>query len=359
MSSLCQSESDDNAIPTIAESTPARRPSLSESLPRIPLKVQGCGVTITVKVGPHVRWTKILARWTAAFPDKSAAPMAWPVVLEIEDGTRIPISSIQESISRSIGPDILSAISETDSALVVTVGQTDRVDDPIEEDVDVPPPVTSHPVIADAPSAVTTPVLPEEPTASPPPAMPEFPKVLKIKIESILVTKSLKLNVSSGCAVGRLVRKWIEALRSTINPEIIDLRLADGNLLDREEKLSSVIPFDQVVDGKVTLNAVVRGDTSPPKKQRTKKSLERGSRTPPTTAAKKVRESHDEENPSSTSQMEELLYWQQMKSVRDSAEVDEGVRRLVLADDANEHELEDDDLALALALSLSEEFNNS
>lgn len=336
LGSLCQSDSDENAGLPPREVRPARRPSLSDAMPRIMVQVQGCGVSMSVRVGPHVRWTKILAKWSSAFPDPSVAPMAWPVIVEIEGTSRIPITSIQESISRTLGPELLVEVSDREPAFIVTIGQLDRVD-PVEE-ADVTPPIAptiDDPVVEAEPFTEPLPETLEETTE---PTETVSNGTIRVKVEAPFVTKALKLNVSSGCLVSRLVRKWIQALKSNINPEVIVFHY-NGSPLDGNKKLSEVLPSR--VDERVIFQAHVAGsEASPQKKQ---KKLKRQERTPPTTAPKKPRS--DEQSSSSevvSDQVEQLLYWQHIK--------DAGIAGASEGSD----EIEDDDLALAIALSLSE-----
>lgn len=336
LGSLCQSDSDENAGLPPREMTPARRPSLTDAMPRIMVQVQGCGVSMSVRVGPHVRWTKILAKWASAFPDPSVSPMAWPVTVETGGTSHIPITSIQESISRTLGPELLVEVSDREPAFIVTVGQLNRVN-PVEE-ADVTPSIAS---------AIDDPVVEAGPDIEP---LPEtFEEIagqtekatngtIRVKVEASFVTNALKLNVSSGCLVSRLVRKWIQALKSNINPEVIVFHY-NGRPLDGNKKLSEVLP--SCVDERVIFQAHVAGSEASPQKE--PKKPKRQERTPPTTAPKRPRS--DEQSSSSevvSEQVEQLLFWQHIK--------DAGIAGTSEISDENE----DDDLALAIALSLSE-----
>ena len=338
MGSLCQSESDGEPVRNVTESTPARRPSLSDALPRIPIKLEGCGVSITLKAGPHVRWTKVLAKWSACFPSQASAPLAWPVVATVGE-TRIPISSIQESISRSIGPELLAAVSDDDPAIIVTVGQADRED--VVEDV-VPPQATAteaEPVVSEPGPSTVEPV-PQDAVEE---VVDKKSRSVKIVIESKLVGKRIKLNVSSGCAVERLIRKWLEASKSTINAELVDL-VYNEEVLERTKSLHDVLPEDTPVDQRVELRADLNVEASPKRKRSKRDSLP----TPPTAvpAATRSTSSTTEDDWRRKEQEGELLYWQQRREAEK-----EGLRDFV--DDESE-EWVDDDEALAIALSLSE-----
>jgi hypothetical protein len=348
MGSLCQSPSDDEIQGNISSHV-TRRSSIGSSLPKIPIRVEGSGVVVNMKVGPHVRWTKILAKWTSSFPSLDSAPLAWPVRIDIEGVESLMIASIQESISRSIGPELLEQVSERNPALIVRVGKFDRTD-PIE-DVTQPADVLVQDGLAECQSEPSPLVesksdSPTEKRDQEPDPIEDVPmettasgsRVMRIKVESKLVTKPLKLNVSSNCTVSRLIRKWSQALKSTINSDIIDLMLPNGRVLDLEMTLSQALPG--IDPGRIVLEAIVRGsleEDSPPKTKR--KRSRKQERTPPTTAAKSISSAPDLD-----SQQEELLFWQQVRKTGD-----DGLAQVAASD------FEDDELAIAIALSLSEE----
>ena len=312
LDSLCQPNSGDEHEVVVNEATPARRPSLAESLPRIPIRIEGCGICITLKAGPHVRWTKLLSKWSSCFADSGTAPMAWPVTVRLGGSDEsIPLTSIQESISKSIGPDNLTRVSEEDPALVVTVGQQ-KVE---EEDVIGPPPSEC--------------ILPPPPPVKQ--AEAEKPDQIKVMITSSFgqegKKRKLKLNVSSNCLVSRLIRKWIEALKSEdkIEPDTIELCLGNGVALDRSKVLSEALSGDVSEDGRYQVEAKLQ--------------------------VKKTMSSSPKRRRDATSQEVELMYWKQMKT----AEAEGIGAELLAEEEKSSGSFVDDEEALAIALSLSEE----
>ena len=333
--SLCQSEDDSNPIPQKSQPN-VRRKSLSEGLAPISIVVEGNGVTVKMRVKPHVRWTKVLSKWSGNF--EGEAPLAWPVFIHIPDQvSSIPCKSIQESISRTLGPELLETVSEKDPAFIVKVGGVSE-----QVNIDVEPPV-----ISDIPSISTDmKEVIEEPnvdapahtasiSAPIPPAPPDSPAPLntkrtyKIRIESEVFKKTIKMSVSGGCTVSRLIRKYLEALKQQdiINPEIVHLLYLGKCIETLDISIGEI--FD---DSTIVLTASIGTQKSTPKRRR--KSSEKS-----TTIS-----TQDEtmESESISEQAQEISYWEQVKSVRKSGPNDE---------------VDDEELALAIAMSLSTEMN--
>jgi hypothetical protein len=249
--------------------------------------------------------------------------MAWPVVIQF-NGEDIPITSIQESISRSVGPERLVSIADEDAALVVKIGKGASPADPIE---DVLPPEPIHqeePPMED---------IEESPPLAVPKESPSFP--VKVLIESEIGQKKLKLNVSSNCQVSRLIRKWTEAAKIKIDPAMFELIHADGKVLDSACQLGEAlrIAADSHPDRVGLVGRLITAHQSPAKKS--KKARKEEVITPPTAAP----------SCSLKEQEAELEYWTQ-------------IRAAGIPSDSLEDEWEDDDEALAIALSLSELHNS-
>ena len=346
LGSLCESESDGEPVTNVTESTPARRPSLTEALPRISMLVEGCGQSVSLKAGPHVRWAKILTRWSSRFPDSATAPMAWPLVATV-GSERIAIKSIQESISRSLGPDLLRSISDKDPAVVLTVGQVDR-HDPVE---DVAPPFPDISAVKPEPEPEpVADVVEQEPVR-----IEKQRRSVKVLILSKLGAKRTKLNVSSDCLVGRLIQKWLECSRSTINADLVDLFYA-GSLMDPAKALHDVLPSRLSPDERVELKAKLNIESTPkPKKNRTESVP-----TPPTAAPKTPpapgrlvtqATASTSSDLRAVEQEKQLLYWAQKRNA-ESADLTQFI-------DSESDDYEDDEVALAMALSLSEVSSSS
>jgi hypothetical protein len=193
-------------------------------------------------------------------------------------------------------------VSDEDPALVVTVGQP-KVE---EEDVIAPPPPVKQ-------------------------AEVDKSDQIKMMITSALgglegKKRKLKLNVSSNCLVSRLIRKWIEALKSEvqIEPNAIDLFRRNGVAMDRSKILSEALSGEVCEEERYHVEAKVRVNETiaSPKRRR-----------------------------ESTSQEVEVMYWKQMQT----AEA-EGIAADLLAEEEEScGSFVDDEEALAIALSLSEE----
>ena len=356
MAELCQSESDGEPVTSVSEVTPARRPSLGQALPKIPVKIEGWGVSITLKAGPHVRWHKLLDKWKSCFPDPLSAPMAWPVIVNVGE-EEVRVSSIQESISRTIGPERLERLGDDIAFVFVSVGRPEKMDSD-----DVSPPVHEHEQNAGS-----------EESADPTPGTlesvdlqdleihtTEFPSVkvrspeepsrsIKVVIESQYSKKKAKLNVSSNCLISRLIRKWTEASGIRIDPDKFGLVLNGETVLCLDKTLGECLPCgdSERVNLEAKLTQELKGN-SPPKTAR--KRMERSPKSPQTRKSRK-KESAEPTPPTTVnnrSQQAEFEFWSQAKSQGLSTE-------LVMPTSPNgEEEWADDEEALAIALSLSE-----
>lgn len=303
LGSLCQSESDGEPVTAVTDCTPARRPSLGEALPKIPLRLQGCGVSVSLKAGPHVRLHKLLDKWKSCFPDPISAPMAWPVVLAIGE-EEVRVTSIQDSISRAIGPDRLSKLADDDGLIVVTIGMSNKphdetdvappqpegeseqsclspdkiqtFDNPQKAEVSVTPGTIVEPPIAVAKKPIT--LTPFNPAPNNPVSItkkdtpktvfksesnkgpPEHSLTIKVVVESDLSSqKKCKLNVSSNCVVSRLIRKWAEAAKVTVDPSTVVFCIDGHVALSREVSLHEALALHgRAVDSetRLTLQAV-------------------------------------------------------------------------------------------------------
>jgi hypothetical protein len=357
MGALCQSESDGEPVTAVSDFTPARRPSLGQALPKIPVKIEGCGVSITLKAGPHVRWHKLLDKWKSCFPDPLSAPMAWPCIAKV-GGEEIRISSIQESISRTIGPERLISLDSEESIVHVMVGTT-TASSPTEE-VDVAPPNSVEEMSSGPPKAgeevdMDPPKRVEETTLDPPKAeegkldepfkeeitritdkQEEVSRSIKVVIESKYAKKKTKLNVSSNCQISRLIRKWTEASGVRIDPDKFILVFEGHIHLDREKSLLESLKshLERGEETRVTLEALLEQE-----------AVKRSSQTPSSSTQKKRR---PEKSESESLQEAELEFWSQMKAAKS-----EGLGDLIRPEEGD-NEWEDDDEALAIALSLSE-----
>jgi hypothetical protein len=356
MDSLCQSESEGEPVTAVTDATPARRPSLGEALPKILIRLEGCGITITLKAGPHVRLHKLLDKWKSCFPDPLSAPMAWPVSVFVGD-EEIRVSSIQDSISRIIGPDRISRLSEDVDVVMISVGKP--------EGTDVAPPqpeeLTSDPFVPEnskseedklsmtgnrssAATGSENVVQEEEKPKSCPSDRTAY--TVRMLIDSKFAKKKCKMNVSSNCIVSRLIRKWTEAANVSIDPTKFVLFHEAGRSLDLSlslhEALLQVGLVASEIEGRVNLEALLESEARP-----TKNSPE----------GRKRRKKEPEEEPilespklSFREQEAQLEFWSQMKSARS-----EGLEPHVFEEDQDQaSEWEDDDMALAIALSLSE-----
>lgn len=333
-SSLCHSE-DERTSPRASESNSrARRNSISEGLVPIPIVVEGCGVVVKMRVKPHVRWTKIISKWTAAF--EKEPPMAWPILIRIpSDESSFPCKSIQESISRTLGPELLEKVSDKDPALIVVIGEIPTVTRESESDV-------SPPVFLDLPSVPEATVAHQDPVPAPIDPLPvpdvadavvDVKRTYKIRIESEIFKKPVKMSVSGGCSVSRLIRKYLEALKQTdtINPDIVSVSYLGNPIEKLDDKLTDIFG-DDGSDG-IVMEAFVGKSSGTPKRRRRQSSAEGAS------TSSKARKIESEE------QSHELAYWEQVRSVRKSG---------CISDHDNEED-DDEDLALAIALSLSTE----
>lgn len=324
--SLCQPESGDEAPVNVYDSTPSRRPSISEALPRIPIRIEGGGVTINLKAGPHVRWTKLLSKWSACFVESGGSPMAWPVNVRLGGSDKtFSLTSIQESISKSVGPEDLFRVSDHDPALFVSIGQVSKAE------LDVEPPLAQ---------SETRNTLEEESVLESEKTEVQKSDQIRVLVTSSLVSRKLKLNVSGKCLVSRLIRKWLEALKSDMDPRSIEL-FYNGSLLDPEKALWDAIGAQQEGDGvRYEITAVPKMEESPKRK----KTKHRNEETPPTAAPTNTNECEKE-------QQLELEYWKQLKF----AEA-EGLGSFL--DNEIDSNYIDDEEALAMALSLSEALNS-
>jgi hypothetical protein len=343
-SSLCGSGDERANTDSSNQVNVNRRKSISDGLAPIPIVVEGNGVSVKMRVKPHVRWTKVLAKWTAAF--EGDAPMAWPVLVRIPSReSSMACNSIQESISRTLGPELLAEVSDNDPALIVLVGNKLGVTEDSNYDV-VPPVVPNLPVsVSDVPLKVVTqengdpaPV-PPEPVAPEPavilPTESDLKRTYKIRIESNVFKKPIKMSVSGGCTVSRLIRKYLEALKQSdvINPKTVRLSYEGKPLVDLT--MSQIL---QNITENVLMEAFVVNErsletTPTPKRQRRKSSSDNKRST-----SSKTSKLEDE----TEQQAQQLAYWEQVHSVRKNIQ-------------ASEDDEEDEDLALALALSLSTE----
>ena len=321
LDSLCQPGSEDDSPRIMKETTPVRRPSLAESLPRIPIRIEGGGVIITLKAGPHVRWTKLLSKWSECFSVSGTAPMAWPVSVRLGGSDEvISVTSIQESISRSIGPEHLSRVSEEDPALIVTVGQQQQTGVRVVEDV-VPP------------ETLVLPMAPLEQVAVPKKEeggvqAAKGSEQIRVVIKSVLTSKKLKLNVSGNCLVSRLIRKWTEALKSErIDPAAVEL-FFQGELVDSAKVLTEVLVKELKESERYDLEAVPKNSCVT-------------SSTTPVTKRKKQRR-----DPMGREQEAEFEFWKQLRLAQA-----QGLDSFI---EEGEEEYVEDEEALAVALSLSE-----
>jgi len=359
MGSLCQSESDGEPVTAVTDRTPARRPSLGEALPKIPLRLEGCGVSVTLKAGPHVRLHKLLDKWKSCFPDPVSAPMAWPVVLTVT-GEEIRVASIQDSISRAIGPDRLAKLADDDGTIMVKIGVASADESPEQpaEDFDVAPPEPAAPQKEvpkepEGPIEEKRPEQDKKPDIRPKVVSPEkqdgpVPKAvsrtLKVVVESKFSRKKCKLNVSSNCVVSRLIRKWVEAAGVTVDPEKFLLTIESSKVLNAEltiqEALAKLGMDELDSEGRVNLTALLASElkslNSPTPKRKKQKQAEEEILDVPTSMSMKDQEA-------------ELEFWSQIKAAKS-----EGLDPTMLGDPQDEEEWQDDDEALAIALSLSE-----
>jgi hypothetical protein len=335
MSSLCQSESEGEPVTNVSEATPVRRPSLGDALPKIPIRLEGYGVSVSLRAGPHVRWHKVLEKWKACFSDSLNAPMAWPIVASI-GGELVKICSIQESISRSVGPERLARVAEEDPAILLFIGsQSSSSTEPIDE-ADVCPPLQDGDAAQATATADDAPELKDaEPVEEVPSGPPESFSI-KIVIESEISNKKLKLNVSSNCTVARLLSKWTDAAQIKIDPSKFYLATLEDEDLDPSKTLREALGSRAHADGgRVHLVASLSPKSSPKKR----KKIKREAPTPPTAVPA-------EERPESVQgQQAQLEYWSQAKAAGLSVDI---------LKESDEEEWEEDEEALAIALSLSE-----
>jgi len=337
--SLCQS-GDEHAKPKQDESNVdvARRKSLTDGLPQLPILVEGSGISIKMKVRPHVRWTKVLAKWTGSFEDPNSAPMAWPVSVSLPDqNVTVQIKSIQESISRTLGPELIQVVADKDPALIVSVGvhvveENEDVTQPVDTVADVPAPLDDPPLLETVENDMQ---LKDIPAAAVQQSTPS-PTTYKLRIEN-QTSKIIKLSVSAGCLISRLTRKYIEALKQT-SPDSMGTRLAikghSGEFLDSEKTVGELFGSLQMD------NLVLEAITGSPKENPTPKTSRKNS----IETSKKRR--RNQELGDVAEQAEALAYWEQVNSVR------KATRRSSSGNDEDEAE-DDDDLALAIGLSLS------
>jgi hypothetical protein len=163
----------------------------------------------------------------------------------------------------------------------------------------------------------------------------------KLRIESSIFSKPIKLSVSSGCLVSRLIRKYLEALKegsSGVNSDIVNLK-SQSVLLDRNRTIGDVL--GHMSDELILLEAIVES-TEPSATSTEKKRRRNSSDEPISTTRKKSRESSKRVDESLIAeQAEAFAYWDQVNSVR---------KALRTCDD----EFDDDELALGIALSLSD-----
>lgn len=330
--SLCHTDEERDGQRPTGNNTRARRNSISEGLVPIPIVVEGSGVTVKMRVKPHVRWTKILSKWSAEF--ERDPPMAWPIMIHVpSDDSSFPCKSIQESISRTLGPELLERVLEKDPGLIVVVGEQNRRD----PDLDVSPPV--FPMPSSEAQCVEDVKMPEpEPKSAdlcavsdPPKSIPlDTKKTYKIRIESEVFKKPVKMSVSGGCSVSRLIRKYLEALKQTdtINPDIVSISYLGKPMEKLDNRLSDIL--GESTEG-VVVEAFIGKVSATPKRRRRQSSSEGRSN------SSKSRKIESE-------QSSELAYWEQVRSVRKDTSTPN--------DDDDE---DDEDLALAIALSLSTE----
>jgi hypothetical protein len=329
--SLCHSEDDVRGPPHTDSSIPVRRNSISEGLAPIPIVVEGSGIVVKMRVKPHVRWTKILAKWSAAFTGDP--PMAWPISIRIpSDSTSIPCKSIQESISRTLGPELLGSVLDKDPALIIAVGGS--LMERSEPHTDVVPPIfpilsttEAQSVTIEEPCKIETGIVDPTPVPTESTEKPDTKRTYKIRIESVIFKKPIKMSVSGGCSVSRLIRKYLDALKQTdnINPDIVSLSYS-GKMIEGLDLTMSGM-FGDSCEG-IVIEALVGKPNATPKRRRRQSSEGRSS----SVKSRKIE----------SEQANELAYWEQVRSVRkDPNREDE--------DD------DDDDLALAIALSLSTE----
>jgi hypothetical protein len=270
---------------------------------------------------------KILNKWSSTFEKQSEAPMAWPVVINIPAGPDgvpgevIHLKSIQESISRTIGPDLMAHVSGLDPSLIVHVGK-DAIP---ESDEDVSPPdlVPVDPTVN----------LPPEPTTTAPPApeqvpVSSFPEKSRIKFLIVTPTqpKGVKMAVSTECTMDRLIRKIIEAtgMRETVFS--MELQYEGKPLTPPDSKLGECLRDVSSSSDRLTLQLLEKASRTPAKPRRVAS----------TSPGSKKRRSNSDTDEISSAQKKEFEYWQSGKKSRDE-------------------EYEDDDLAMAIALSLSED----
>ena len=326
--SLCQSEDESNPVPQKSHPN-VRRKSLSEGLAPISIVVEGNGVLVKMRVKPHVRWTKVLSKWSANF--EGEAPMAWPVFIHIPDQfSSIPCKSIQESISRTLGPELLETVSDKDPAFTVKVGgESPPPEEPTSCDVE-PPVIPEIPAIqTETNEDIQEPQVPANSTSAtlavPDTSVPPNTKTTyKIRIESEVFKKTIKMSVSGGCTISRLIRKYLEALKQQdlINPEIVHLSYLDKPI----ESLG--LPVAEIFDDTcVLLTAFIGSQKSTPKRRRS--------------SEKQTSQDEQMESESISEQAQEIAYWEQVRSVR------KGV--------ADQVDIDEEDLALAIAMSLSTE----
>jgi hypothetical protein len=260
--------------------------------------------------------------------------MAWPVSVRLGGSDEvISVTSIQESISRSIGPEHLSRVSEEDPALIVTVGQQQQTGVRVVEDV-VPPETLVLPM---APLEQVTDPKKEEGQVQ----TAKGSEQIRVVIKSVLTSKKLKLNVSGNCLVSRLIRKWTEALKSErIDPAAVDLFFR-GELVDSAKVLTEVLVGELKESERYDLEAVPKNSSVTSSTTPVTKRKKQRRETPPTAAPVESEVGREQEA--------ELEFWKQLRLAQA-----QGLDSFI---DEGEEEFVEDEEALAVALSLSESLN--
>ncbi len=326
--SLCQSDEDNPSSLAFPSSSSQRRRTLGDSLPQIHLVIEGHGRSVVLRVKPHVRWMKVLSRWTSTFENPNEAPMAWPVVITVPstDSSLAPdklvLRSIQESISRTVGPELLARLVGREPGLILHVGQPVVS---LEEEPDVTPPdclMSDTAVVIHTVRPPTEDNFPEPVLAAPDPPLISTSSVplkqrFKLLIQSDRHPKGVKMAVSGDCTVERLIRKFGEATSTKLSDGINMQLLLDNTILQKNLRLQECLPSEFLVE-RGTLILDTEHAASP--------------------ATVKKRKSCTPLADFNAAQFDEMEYWSSAKKNKKTPET-----------------YEDDELALAIALSLSEQ----
>jgi hypothetical protein len=199
LNSLCK---DDSAAPV-------------SELPKISVTAVGAGSTISFRIRPTVRWSKLVERFRGLTGSES---VPWPLTVTSAGGFRV--TSLQESVCDSFS----SAGVLLPDELTVQIGPVEVCIVPEVVD-DVPPPSPPPPSAPSAPEPVERGV--------------SWEGVVRVKIEK------LKLNVKLGCTVNRLIRKWTQAAGKAVDGGLVHDR---SGVVDGEKKLGEIFTPKEIMN---------------------------------------------------------------------------------------------------------------